>query len=107
MNSNGEHQKHIAGTNYPTARKIRRACSNELYRTMKRLKLWLPKEKIDQAEKLYFKKVALNLQWIVENQSNRKLQADWWAEHVGPEIAELWGVEQERLCAAFRDAYGG
>lgn len=47
--------KHTAGL--PTARKIRRACSNELYRTVKRLKVWVSKEKMEQAEKLYFKRL--------------------------------------------------
>ncbi|RIX53083.1 dehydrogenase [Paenibacillus nanensis] len=98
-------QKHAAG--FPSARKIRRSCSNELYRTAKRLKLWVPKDKMEQAEKLYFQKVVLNLQWIVENQSNRKAQADWWVEAVSAEIAELWEVDRERLSEAFRDAYGG
>lgn len=98
-------QKHDAG--FPSARKIRRSCSNELYRTAKRLKLWVPKDKMEQAEKLYFKKVVLNLQWIVDNQSNRKAQADWWDESVSAEIAELWEVDRARLCEAFRDAYGG
>lgn len=98
-------QKHTAG--YPTARKIRRACSNELYRTVKRLKVWIPSDKLEQAEKLYCKKVALNLPWIVEHQNNRKLQADWWEDNVSAEIAELWNVDRLKLCEAFRDAYGG
>lgn len=98
-------QKHQAA--YPTARKIRRACENELYRTIKRLGVWIPKEQVEQAEKLYVKKVLLNLQWITENSSNRKKLADWWDENVSEEIAALWNVEQSRLCAAFRDAFGG
>lgn len=98
-------QKHNA--DYPTARKIRRACSNELYRTVKRLKVWVPKEKMEQAEALYCKKVFLNLQWIFEHQSNRKAQADWWEENCSAEIAELLNVDREKLCAAFREAYGG
>ena len=98
-------QKHTAG--YPTARKIRRACSNELYRAVKRMKVWIPKDKMEQAVELYFKKVALNLVWIVENESNRKVQADWWDENVSGEIAELWEVDRVKLCTAFRDAYGG
>ncbi|NIK78373.1 toxin CptA [Paenibacillus castaneae] len=98
-------QKHNAG--YPTARKIRRACSNELYRTVKRMKLWISKDMMDQAEAIYFKKVILNLTWVIENESNRKAQADWWDENVGPEIAELWKVDREKLCSAFREAFGG
>ncbi|XEC97717.1 dehydrogenase [Paenibacillus tarimensis] len=100
--SNVKHQP-----NYPTARKIRRACSNELYRTVKRLKVWIPPEKVAEAENIYFKKVILNLQWITENHSNRKLLSDWWDENVSAEIAELWNVERSRLCGAFRDAFGG
>lgn len=98
-------QKHASG--YPTARKIRRACSNELYRTVKRMKLWISKDMMDQAEAIYFKKVILNLTWVVENRSNRKIQSDWWDENVSGEIAELWGVDREKLCIAFREAYGG
>lgn len=98
-------QKHSAG--HPSARKIRRACSNELYRTMKRLKVWIPKDKMDLAEALYYKKVILNLPWIVEHQSNRKVQSDWWDDNVSFEIAELWNVDRTALCSAFREAYGG
>ncbi|MBJ6361325.1 dehydrogenase [Paenibacillus sp. GCM10012307] len=92
---------------YPTARKIRRACNNELYRTIKRLKVWVPKEKLEEAESLYFKKVILNLIWITENHSNRKLLSDWWDENVSAEIAELWEVDRDQLCRAFREAFGG
>lgn len=105
MKSTTPKQKHQSG--YPTARKIRRACDNELYRTAKRLGIYLPKEKLEAAEKLYFKKVATNLIWISENQSNRRKLADWWDENVSAEIAELWEVDREKLQAAFRDAFGG
>ncbi|ANY65356.1 dehydrogenase [Paenibacillus sp. BIHB 4019] len=98
-------QKH--DSSLPTARKIRRACSNELYRTAKRLKLWVSKEKLDQAENLYFKKVAVNLLWIHEHKSNRKLLADWWDENVSAEIAELWETDREKLSEAFRESFGG
>ncbi|MFC4775508.1 dehydrogenase [Paenibacillus sp. GCM10023252] len=98
-------QKHSA--DYPTARKIRRACSNELYRTVKRMKVYVSKELMDQAEAIYFNKVMLNLQWVVEHQSNRKLQSDWWDEEVSAEIAELWQVDRAKLTTAFRQAYGG
>ncbi|MCU6709210.1 dehydrogenase [Paenibacillus sp. J5C_2022] len=103
MNPNGQkHQQQL-----PTARKVRRACQNELYRTAKRLKHWVPKDKMEAAAELYFKKVLANMAWIVEHQNNRRKQADWWEEHVAPEIAELWDIDRERLCEAFRDAYGG
>ncbi|REK74653.1 dehydrogenase [Paenibacillus paeoniae] len=98
-------QKHA--TAYPSARKIRRSCSNELYRTAKRLKVWIPSDKMEQAEAIYFKKVAANLTWIFEHRSNRKAQADWWDQNVSAEIAELWEVERPALCEAFREAYGG
>ncbi len=97
--------KHTAGL--PTARKIRRACDNELYRAAKRLKVWIAKDKMEQASALYFRKVAQNIAWIVEHESNRKAQADWWDENVSAEIAELWQVERNKLCTAFREAYGG
>jgi hypothetical protein len=91
----------------PTARGIRRSCNKELYRTIKRLKMWIPPEQLKTAEDLYFKKVVLNLPFIVENGSNRKLLSDWWEEHVCPEIAELWNVSPDRLAYAFRDGFGG
>jgi len=97
--------KHTAGL--PTARKIRRACSNELYRTVKRMKIWVPKEKMEQAETLYFKKVIVNLIWVYENKNNRKIQSDWWEENVSADIAELWEVDRVQLCIAFREAFGG
>lgn len=92
---------------YPSARKIRRACSVELYRTIKRLDRYIPAEKVEEAEKLYFRKVAENLLWIHENRGNRKKLADWWEENVCPEIAALWDVDPKRLGAAFRAAFGG
>ena len=91
----------------PTARKIRRTCSRELYRARKKLNQWIAPELVEEAEKLYFKKVVLNLIWIVENGSNRKLLCDWWDEHVCPEIAELWSIEPNTLAQAFRDSFGG
>jgi len=98
-------EKHQGGL--PTARKIRRACNLELYRTAKRLKLWIPPEQMEAAEKLYYKKVATNLIWIHEHHSNRKLLADWFEENVAPDIAELWQIESRQLSEAFRDAFGG
>lgn len=98
-------QKHAA--EYPSARNIRRSCSKELYRTAKRLRIWIPKNKMELAEALYYKKVITHLQWIAEHQRNRKAQADWWDEHVSADIAELWEIDRIRLCQAFRDAYGG
>ena len=92
---------------FPNARQIRRACNKELYRAQKRLNIWVPPEQISKAEQYYFQKVLANLPWIVENESNRKKLADWWAEHVAPHIAELWGVESSKLERAFRDAFGG
>jgi toxin CptA len=92
---------------YPSARKIRRSCNRELYRTIKKLKIWIPPAQLIEAENLYFRKVVLNLPWIVENGSNRKALADWWAENVGPEIAALWNVEPSELERAFREAFGG
>lgn len=95
------------GAPLPTARTIRRACNNELYRTMKRLKLWVSPDKLAAAEKLYFEKVILNLQWVADNHSNRQLLSDWWDENVSEAIAELWEVDRHQLCQAFRSAFGG
>ncbi|UVI31657.1 dehydrogenase [Paenibacillus spongiae] len=106
MKSSANHNnKHTE--QYPSARKIRRACDNELYRTMKRLGIWIPSDKIQEAEKLYYRKVILNSIWIYENRSNRRLLADWWDENVNDEIAALWNVEPGKLRTAFRDAFGG
>ena len=92
---------------FPSAREIRRACHKELYRTAKRLKIWIPPASMQQAEDLYVRKVAVNLPFIVENRSNRKALADWWETNVCAEIAELWNVEFPVLAKAFRDAFGG
>ncbi|GIP41161.1 hypothetical protein J31TS4_44410 [Paenibacillus sp. J31TS4] len=91
----------------PTLRSVRRACSRELYRTAKRLKVWIPPDKMEEAEKLYLKKVAGHLVWIAENNSNRKLLSDWWRDNVADDIAALWNVEKEPLVKAFREAFGG
>lgn len=93
--------------NIPSAREVRRACNRELFRTMKRLKIWIPPDQIIKAEEIYFRKVIANLTWIAENRSNRKALSDWWEENVAPEIAELWSVELHELTPAFRDAFGG
>ncbi|RIE02639.1 dehydrogenase [Cohnella faecalis] len=98
-------EKHSAPL--PTARSIRRACSNELYRTAKRLKQYVPADKMEQAEKLYVKRVIGHLLWIADNRSNRKALADWWEKEVSAEIAELWNVDRTRLSEAFRQAFGG
>jgi hypothetical protein len=98
-------QKHTA--QLPSPRSIRRACSRELYRTIKRLNVYVAPPQIEEAEKLYFQKVIGNLMWIFEHRSNKRKQADWWAEAVAPDIAKLWGVEEEALIRAFRDGYGG
>lgn len=92
---------------YPSPRKIKRACSKELYRTLKRLDRWVSPDLVDQAEQLYTRKVMQNLIWIHENRSNRKLLCDWWDEQLSEEIAELWTVDREKLSAAFRHAFGG
>lgn len=102
---NQKNEKH--DQNLPTLRKIRRACNKELYRTVKRLKIWVPPAKLAEAEELYLKKVVLNLPFIAENGSNRKLLSDWWDENVCPDIAALWDVEPAALARAFRDAFGG
>ncbi|QAY68157.1 dehydrogenase [Paenibacillus protaetiae] len=106
MSSHTPSPKHNTAAGYPTARKIRRACSNELYRTAKRLKLYVAPKQMEEAERYYFKKVAENLLYIHEHQSNRKLLADWWETNVSEEIARLWNVDAVKLNAAFREAFG-
>jgi toxin CptA len=91
----------------PNLRAIRRSCSKELYRTIKRLNRYIEPEKIRAAEELYYKKVGANLLFIAENGSNRKKLADWWDENVCPDIAELWGVAPRELSRAFRSAFVG
>lgn len=98
--------KHEKGS-LPSARKIRRGCNKELYRTIKRLNTYIPEELIQQGEDLYYKKVIQNLIWIAENQSNRKVLADWWEEAVAGELAQLWNVEESKLVLSFRQAFGG
>src|SRR5690625_1838645 len=91
----------------PSARKLRRTCNKELYRTAKRLRQWIPPDKLEQANRLYYKKVVHHVTWITENRSHRKKLADWWEEAIAPDIAELWDIEVQRLVRAFRDAFGG
>ncbi|MDK8183167.1 dehydrogenase [Paenibacillus sp. UMB4589-SE434] len=91
----------------PSARKIRRSCSTELYRTIKRMKLYIPDELLKQGEELYVKKVFGNLTWIHENSQNRKRLADWWDEAVSEELSQLWKVDRTKLSTCFRDAFGG
>jgi toxin CptA len=99
---NEKHQREI-----PTARTIRRACKNELYRAAKRLDTRLTDEQMEQAYRLYIEKVFANIYWIAENGNNRKLLADWWEENVCADIAALWNVSPGSLAKAFRDAFGG
>ncbi len=99
---NERHQQEV-----PNARKVRRSCNRELYRTMKKLKIWIPPEQMAEAEKIYFRKVTEHLPFIVENGSNRKALCDWWDENVCADIAKLWNVESDILSKAFRDAFGG
>lgn len=102
---NTSNEKHEQGL--PTLRKIRRACNRELYRTIKRLKIWVPPAQLAEAEELYVKKVVLHLTFIAENSSNRKRLCDWWEENVASDIAALWNVDRDELVRAFRSAFGG
>ncbi|MED4957578.1 dehydrogenase [Paenibacillus macerans] len=101
-NFSAKHQESL-----PSPRKIRRSCNNELYRTIKRLGVYIPENLIREGETLYYKKVIGNLLWIHENHSNRKVLADWWDREVSGELAELWRIDREKLAAAFRAAFGG
>lgn len=92
---------------YPSSRKIRRACNKELYRTLKKLRIWVPPVQMIQAEELYYKKVVSHLLWITENANNRKVLCDWWEEQVCAEIAVLWNLEPAVLAKAFREQFGG
>jgi predicted RNase H-like nuclease len=97
-------EKHAAP--FPNPRTIRRACRNELYRTVKRLKFHVPADLLKQGEELYVKRVIENLVWITANHSNRKMLADWWDESVCGDLAALWSVDGSKLSKAFRDAFG-
>lgn len=92
---------------FPTVRGVRRACARELYRAAKRLKAYVPPDRMASAEKLYVGKVLQNLPYIVDNRSNHKALADWWDDNVNAEVAALWNVDPEKLAQAFRDAFGG
>lgn len=92
---------------YPSARKIRRSCQAELYRTIKKMKVWIPPEKIEQANKFYYNKVAQNSVWIHENRANRKKQVDWWEANCCDELANILNVDRAALAEAFRISYGG
>jgi hypothetical protein len=98
---NAAHKKPVS------IREIRRACNKELYRTVKRMAFRPTPDQFDQAHMLYFNKVIQNIVFVTEHRDNRKLLSDWWSDHVAPEIAELWGVESEDLCDAFKRAFGG
>lgn len=91
----------------PTARHIRRSCTRELYRTAKRLKKPIAPELMKRAEELYLKKVMLDLPYIAQNGSNKRVLSDWFEEHAAEEIAVLWGLEPEQVATAFRSAFGG
>lgn len=94
-------------TPLPNARGIRRACSRELYRTAKRLDRYIPAERMKEAEELYMKRVMLDLPYIVQNGSNKRLLCDWFEEHAAAEIAELWEQDAKQVAQAFRAAFGG
>ncbi|MCR8644727.1 dehydrogenase [Paenibacillus sp. N1-5-1-14] len=94
-------------TQAPNLRQIRRACNKELYRTAKRIGHYIAPEKIEEAEKLYYKQVLSHLPFIVENSSNRKELANWWETNVAPDIAAIWEVEVDVLSRKFREAFGG
>ena len=102
MKSNERHASTL-----PSPRKIRRACQQELYRTVKRMKLYIPENLLKQGEQLYTKKVLGHLLWIHEHSSNRKLLADWFDEAVSGELAELWQVDRAKLSEHFRHTFGG
>lgn len=102
--------KHIHGKHeqpLPSLRHIRRTCQRELYRTAKKLKRWIPPNKMEQARQLYVQKVIGNLPWIIATGNNRTKLCDWWEKEVCPSIAELWEVSPERLAHAFRTSFGG
>lgn len=91
----------------PSARQIRRTCSRELYRARKKMGGYITPDLIKQADELYYKKVMLNLPYIAEHGSNRKLLADWFDENVCGDVAALWNVEPNALGKAFRESFGG
>ncbi|WP_058303183.1 hypothetical protein [Gorillibacterium timonense] len=91
----------------PKARHIRRACSRELYRTAKRLSKHISAERMEQAEELYVKRVMLDLPYIAQNGSNKRLLSDWFEEHAAEEIAALWELPPKQVADAFRSAFGG
>lgn len=92
---------------YPSARKVRRSCQTELQRTIKRMKIWIPSSKIEQANQFYYQKVVQHSVWIHENRTHRKKQVDWWEENCCDEMAKILDVDRTALAEAFRASYGG
>jgi len=92
---------------YPSARKIRRSCQTELYRTIKKMKVWVDPDKVEKANQFYYQKVVQNSVWIHENRANRKKQVEWWESHCCDEMASILEVNREALAIAFRASYIG
>src|SRR5690606_41032830 len=88
----------------PTARKIRRDCSKELYRAIKRMDIYVSQDKIEQAERYYAQMVATHYLHLREL-NQRKKQVEWWEEHCSTKLAELLEVDQQLFIQAFKRAY--
>lgn len=94
-----------ASSNYPTARKIRRDCSKELYRALKRMNVHVEESKLIEAEKYYTKMVITNHPTMRELHNNRNGQVQWWNEHCSEQLALILEVEHSAFVEAFTKAY--
>ena len=88
-----------------TTRGLRRSCKKELYRTIKKLNIFIAPALIEQGEQLYIDKVLCHLSWIQKNSSNPKALCGWWNESVSNELSDLWKVDVDRLQTAFRHTF--
>ena len=95
------------GHEYPTARKIRRDCSKELYRALKRMDVYVKESKLKEAELYYAKMVATHYLHLADLNKQRKKQVEWWKEHCSEQIATILDVNHEQFVQAFTQAYLG
>jgi len=95
------------GYEYPTARKIRRDCSKELYRALKRMNVYVNQDKIKEAELYYAQMVATHYLLLADLKKQRKKQVEWWEEHCSGKLADILELNHDQFVQAFRRTYLG
>lgn len=100
-----KHTQGASANDYPTARKIRRDCSKEIYRALKRMNVHVEQSKLTEAEQYYTKMVITHFQVIRELSKNRKNQVQWWDEHCSEQLSVILGVDRTAFVEAFTKAY--